>query len=153
VVEVDVGQQQARGPPVAQPHQEGVKARGGAGADERLADLPGAAGFGPRGVSHVVAVAGPLHGTAFPLAAQGALIGCRACADLATGSPFIEALTRPPEAPLPTRWTTVVTRYDELVLLYTSSVLDESLGNVDNVILQAERPPTSATTWPSSSTR
>ncbi len=96
--------------------------------------------FGPEGVSHVVAVAGPLHGTAFPLAAQGPLIGCFACADLATGSPFITELNRPPEAPLPTRWTTVVTQLDELVLPFTSGLLDESLGNVDNFVLQEEQP-------------
>jgi triacylglycerol lipase len=96
--------------------------------------------FGPEGVSHVVAVAGPLHGTAFPLAAQGPLIGCFACADLATGSPFITELTRPPEAPLPTRWRTVVTQLDELVLPFTSGLLDESLSNVDNFVLQEEQP-------------
>ena len=96
--------------------------------------------FGPEGVSHVVAVAGPLHGTAFPLAALGPFIGCFACADLATGSPFITELTRPPEAPLPTRWTTVVTQFDELVLPFTSGLLDESLGNVDNFVLQEEQP-------------
>jgi len=96
--------------------------------------------FGPEGVSHVVAVAGPLHGTAFPFAAQGPIVGCFACADLATGSPFITELNRPPEAPLPTRWTTVVTRLDELVLPFTSGLLDESLGNVDNFVLQEEQP-------------
>ena len=96
--------------------------------------------FGPQGVSHVVAVAGPLHGTAFPLAAAGPFIGCFACADLATGSPFIQQLTRPPEAPLPTRWRTVVTQLDELVLPYTSGLLDESLGNVDNFVVQEEQP-------------
>lgn len=92
--------------------------------------------FGPDGVSHVIAVAGPLHGTRFPFAAQGPFIGCDACADFAPDSAFIRELTRPPEAPLPTRWTTIVTRYDELVLPFSSGLLDTSQGNVRNFTLQ-----------------
>ncbi|MDQ3609967.1 MAG: hypothetical protein M3459_13895, partial [Actinomycetota bacterium] len=36
--------------------------------------------------------------------------------------------------------TTVVTQLDELVLPFTSGLLDESLGNVDNFVLQEEQP-------------
>jgi hypothetical protein len=71
---------------------------------------------------------------------MGGLIGCFSCADFVPGSDFDREINQAPDAPLPVRWLTVVTKLDELVLPYTSGLLDTSLGNVRNVTLQDVEP-------------
>jgi pimeloyl-ACP methyl ester carboxylesterase len=82
----------------------------------------------------IVGLAPSSHGTTAPLAVPAALLGCAACADQAAGSPFMQALNTPPEAPGPVSYTVVSTRYDEVVTPYQSQAL--SGDSVTNVVLQ-----------------
>jgi pimeloyl-ACP methyl ester carboxylesterase len=82
----------------------------------------------------IVGLAPSSHGTTQPLAGPAALLGCAACADQAAGSPFMQALNTPPEAPGPVSYTVVSTRYDEVVTPYQSQAL--SGDSVTNVVLQ-----------------
>jgi len=86
----------------------------------------------------IVGLAPSSHGTTQPLAGPAALLGCAACADQAAGSPFMQALNAPPEAPGPVSYTVVSTRYDEVVTPYQSEAL---IGDtVTNVVLQDRCP-------------
>jgi pimeloyl-ACP methyl ester carboxylesterase len=82
----------------------------------------------------IVGLAPSSHGTTQPLAGPAALLGCAACADQAAGSPFMQALNTPPEAPGPVSYTVVSTRYDEVVTPYQSQAL--SGDSVTNVVVQ-----------------
>jgi pimeloyl-ACP methyl ester carboxylesterase len=82
----------------------------------------------------IVGLAPSSHGTTQPLAGPAALLGCAACADQAAGSPFMQALNAPPEAPEPVSYTVVSTRYDEVVTPYQSQALTGD--SVTNVVLQ-----------------
>jgi pimeloyl-ACP methyl ester carboxylesterase len=82
----------------------------------------------------VVGLAPSSHGTTQPLAGPAALLGCAACADQVAGSPFMQALNAPPEAPGPVSYTVVATRYDEVVTPYQSQALTGD--TVTNVVLQ-----------------
>ena len=63
----------------------------------------------------VVGLAPSSHGTTNPLAPPAGTLGCAACTDQAAGSPLMQKLNAPPEAPEPVSWTVVATRYDEVV--------------------------------------
>jgi pimeloyl-ACP methyl ester carboxylesterase len=82
----------------------------------------------------IVGLAPSSHGTTQPLTGPAALLGCAACADQAAGSPFMQALNTPPEAPGPASYTVVSTRYDEVVTPYQSQALSGT--GVTNVVLQ-----------------
>jgi pimeloyl-ACP methyl ester carboxylesterase len=82
----------------------------------------------------IVGLAPSSHGTTSPFAGPAALLGCAACADQAAGSPFMQALNAPPEAPGPVSYTVVSTRYDEVVTPYESQAL--AGDTVTNVVLQ-----------------
>jgi pimeloyl-ACP methyl ester carboxylesterase len=82
----------------------------------------------------VVGLAPSSHGTTQPLAGPAAILGCAACDDQVAGSPFMQALNAPPEAPGPVSYTVVSTRYDEVVTPYQSQAL--SGATVTNVVLQ-----------------
>jgi pimeloyl-ACP methyl ester carboxylesterase len=86
----------------------------------------------------VVGLAPSSHGTTTPFAGPAALLGCAACGDQRAGSPFMQALNAPPEAPGPASYTVVSTRYDEVVTPYQSQAL--SGATVTNVVLQDRCP-------------
>lgn len=60
---------------------------------------------------------------------------CGACPQFATGSAYVNKVNEPPGRPIPTiDYTGIATRYDELVVPYTSGFLDAP--NVKNILLQ-----------------
>jgi triacylglycerol lipase len=76
-----------------------------------------------------------------PLALAGAFAGCTACGQqLAWGSRFLAMLNAGDETPGPVDYTAVQTRYDEVVIPYTSAFLDGPPARVTNVVLQTACP-------------
>jgi pimeloyl-ACP methyl ester carboxylesterase len=86
----------------------------------------------------VVGLAPSSHGTTNPLAGPAAALGCASCGDQVAGSPFMQALNTPPEAPGPVSYTVVSTRYDEVVTPYQSQALTGD--TVTNVVVQDRCP-------------
>jgi pimeloyl-ACP methyl ester carboxylesterase len=86
-------------------------------------------------IDDIVGLAPSSHGTTNPLA-PGAGLTCPACAQQAAGSPFMQKLNAPPEAPPPPSYTVVSTRYDEVVTPYRSQALE----GATNVVLQDRCP-------------
>jgi len=78
---------------------------------------------GTRFVDELVGLAPSNHGTAHPLAP---IVGfaCEACVQQIVGSPFLVRLNTGDETPGEVSYTQVVTRYDEVVIPYTSGYLD-----------------------------
>jgi len=63
------------------------------------------------------------HGTTNPLAPPAGQLGCPACAEQAAGSTFLQTLNAGDETPGQVSYTVVTTRYDEVVVPYTSAFL------------------------------
>ena len=81
----------------------------------------------------VIGLAPSSHGTEQSLAGPTALFGdCPACADQMAGSPVMQELGAAGEAPAPVSYTMVATRYDWVVVPYTS----QALVGATNVVLQ-----------------
>jgi triacylglycerol lipase len=80
------------------------------------------------------------HGTANPgaLLAEGAL-ACVSCGQQRTGAAFLRNLNAGDETPGNVSYTVVQTRYDEVVIPYTSAFLAEG-PNTTNVLLQTRCP-------------
>ncbi len=89
-------------------------------------------------IDDIVGLAPPSHGTTNPLTPGVAGLGCPACAEQMAGSPFMQKLNAPPEAPPPPSYTVVSTRYDEVVTPYQSQALTGD--TVTNVVLQDRCP-------------
>jgi triacylglycerol lipase len=89
-------------------------------------------------IDDIVGLAPSSHGTTNPLAPGVAGLGCPACAEQVAGSPFMQKLNAPPEAPPPPSYTVVSTRYDEVVTPYQSQALTGD--TVTNVVLQDRCP-------------
>jgi triacylglycerol lipase len=83
-------------------------------------------------IDDIVGLAPSSHGTTSPLAPGVAGLGCPACAEQQAGSPFMQRLNAPPEAPPPPSYTVISTRYDEVVTPYRSQALE----GATNVVLQ-----------------
>ena len=88
-------------------------------------------------VDDLVGLSPSNHGTSNPLAPPISF-ACPACGQQATGSAFIRNLNSGDETPGATSYTNIVTRYDEVVIPYTSGNL--SGPNTTNVTLQAKCP-------------
>jgi pimeloyl-ACP methyl ester carboxylesterase len=86
-------------------------------------------------IDDIVGLAPSSHGTTNPLA-PGAGLFCPACAEQVVGSPFMQKLNAPPEAPPPPSYTVVSTKYDEVVTPYQSQALE----GATNVVLQDRCP-------------
>jgi len=86
-------------------------------------------------IDDIVGLAPSSHGTTNPLA-SGAGLFCPACAEQVAGSPFMQKLNAPPEAPPPPSYTVVATKYDEVVTPYQS----QALAGATNVVLQDRCP-------------
>ena len=86
-------------------------------------------------VDDLVGLAPSNHGTSNPLLlTPGLRYLCPACLQQKTGSAFLRRLNSGDETPGPVSYTNIVTRYDEVVLPYTSGYL--SGPNTTNVKLQ-----------------
>jgi pimeloyl-ACP methyl ester carboxylesterase len=86
-------------------------------------------------IDDIVGLAPSSHGTTTPLGPVAGLF-CPACAEQTAGSPFMQKLNAPPEAPPPPSYTVVSTRYDEVVTPYQS----QALQGATNVVLQDRCP-------------
>ena len=89
-------------------------------------------------VDDLVGLAPSNHGTANPLAPIAGS-SCPACRQQVTGSAFLRDLNAGDETSGDVSYTQVVTRYDEVVIPYTSGFLAPDL-RVTNVTLQAKCP-------------
>ena len=89
-------------------------------------------------IDDIVGLAPSSHGTTNPFAPPLGGLGCPACAQQAAGSPFMQKLNAPPEAPAPISYTVVSTTHDEVVTPYESQALSGS--TVTNVVLQKRCP-------------
>jgi triacylglycerol lipase len=88
-------------------------------------------------VSDLIGLSPSNHGTVNPAALVGALEGCVACGQqLAVGSPVLQRLNAGDETPPPVDYTVVETRYDAVVVPYTSAFLAGPSARVTNVTLQ-----------------
>jgi triacylglycerol lipase len=91
-------------------------------------------------VASLVALAPSNHGTLNPTTFGGALIGCVACVEQQTGSPFLTKLNAGDEDPSPVKYTVIETMYDAVVIPYTSAFLSGPTTRVTNVTLQQQCP-------------
>jgi triacylglycerol lipase len=89
-------------------------------------------------VEDLVGLSPSNHGTTNPFAVPAG-IACPACAQQAAGSAFLQALNSGDESPGPVSYTNLVTRYDEVVIPYTSGYLAPDVG-VTNLTLQDKCP-------------
>jgi triacylglycerol esterase/lipase EstA (alpha/beta hydrolase family) len=88
-------------------------------------------------VDDLVGLAPSNHGTSHPLLlTPGVEYFCPACLQQKTGSEFLRNLNADDETPGPVSYTNIVTRYDEVVLPYTSGYL--AGDNTTNIELQAK---------------
>jgi triacylglycerol lipase len=93
---------------------------------------------GAKYVDDLVGLSPSNHGTSNPVAGPAG-VTCPACAQQVTGSPFITALNAGDETPGSVSYTQVVTRYDEVVIPYTSGYLAAG-PRVTNLTLQDKCP-------------
>jgi lipase (class 2) len=87
-------------------------------------------------VDDLVGIVPSNHGTSNPLAIAAGATVCPACVDQTAGSPLLTKLNADPEAPAGPDYTQIATRYDEVVVPYTSAYLTGSDRHVTNVLLQ-----------------
>jgi triacylglycerol lipase len=90
-------------------------------------------------VDDLVGISPSNHGTTQPLAGRLAPF-CPACAQQAAGSPFLTQLNSGDETPGSVSYTNIVTRYDQVVVPYTSGYLAPDDDQVTNVTLQDKCP-------------
>jgi triacylglycerol esterase/lipase EstA (alpha/beta hydrolase family) len=90
-------------------------------------------------VEDLVGLAPSNHGTTVASAfGSGSTQGCEACTQQTAGSDFLQALNTPDETPGDVDYTQVVTRYDEVVVPYTSGFLTGDRST--NITLQDHCP-------------
>ncbi|MEH6377164.1 alpha/beta fold hydrolase [Streptomyces sp. KLMMK] len=87
-------------------------------------------------VDDLVGIVPSNHGTKNPLAIPAGWTFCPSCADQRWGSDFMQKLNEGEEAPAGPDYTVVTTRYDEVVIPYTSALLNGPAERVTNVVLQ-----------------
>ena len=90
---------------------------------------------GAEAVDDLIGLAPSNHGTTLALAAPVGNLICPACTQQAAGSDFLAELDVGDETPGPVSYTQVETRYDEIVMPYTSAFLAPG-PNTTNVLLQ-----------------
>ncbi|TQK43400.1 triacylglycerol lipase [Streptomyces sp. SLBN-118] len=87
-------------------------------------------------VDDLVGIVPSNHGTSNPLALVAGATVCPSCVDQTAGSELLTELNADPEAPVGPDYTQIATRYDEVVVPYTSSYLSGSDAYVTNALLQ-----------------
>ena len=90
---------------------------------------------GDKKVDDLVGLAPSNHGTTNPGAFVTGATVCEACAQQMAGSPFLQQLNAGDETPGGVSYTVVETRYDEVVVPYTSAFLAGG-ANTANILLQ-----------------
>jgi triacylglycerol esterase/lipase EstA (alpha/beta hydrolase family) len=90
---------------------------------------------GDKKVDDLVGLAPSNHGTTNPGAFVTGATVCEACAQQMAGSPFLAQLNAGDETPGGVSYTVVETRYDEVVVPYTSAFLAGG-ANTANILLQ-----------------
>lgn len=90
---------------------------------------------GDKKVDDLVGLAPSNHGTTNPGAFVTGATVCEACAQQMAGSPFLEQLNAGDETPGGVSYTVIETRYDEVVVPYTSAFLAGG-ANTANILLQ-----------------
>lgn len=91
-------------------------------------------------VDDLVGIVPSNHGTSNPLALVAGATVCPSCVDQTAGSDFLAKLNSDPETPVGPDYTAIATKYDEVVVPYTSSFLDGPASYVTNVLLQDRCP-------------
>jgi hypothetical protein len=91
-------------------------------------------------VDDLIGIVPSNHGTSNPLALAAGATVCPACVDQTTGSDLLTKLNADPEAPSGPVYTQIATKYDEVVLPYTSSFLSGPEQRVTNVLVQDRCP-------------
>ncbi|MFI7320939.1 alpha/beta fold hydrolase [Streptomyces venezuelae] len=91
-------------------------------------------------VDDLIGIVPSNHGTSNPLAKPLGDIACPACLDQMTGSELLAELNEGTETPAGPDYTVVTTRYDEVVVPYTSALLEGPEDYVTNVVLQDRCP-------------
>lgn len=87
-------------------------------------------------VGDLVGIVPSNHGTSNPLALAAGATVCPSCADQTAGSDLLQKLNADPEAPAGPDYTQIATKYDEVVVPYTSSFLSGRAAHVTNVLVQ-----------------
>ncbi|WP_246100981.1 alpha/beta fold hydrolase [Streptomyces cyaneus] len=91
-------------------------------------------------VDDLVGIVPSNHGTTNPLALVAGATLCPSCVDQTAGSGLLQKLNSAPETPVGPDYTAIATKYDEVVLPYTSSFLSGPASYVTNVLLQDRCP-------------
>lgn len=89
-------------------------------------------------VNELVGLSSSNHGTKNPFAPFA--FGCPACMQQVYNSPYIQSVNNPVETQDAVDYTVVQTRYDDVVIPYTSAFLSPDDENVTNVTLQDKCP-------------
>ncbi|MGW1892534.1 alpha/beta fold hydrolase [Streptomyces sp. NPDC002004] len=87
-------------------------------------------------VDDLVGIVPSNHGTSNPLALAAGATVCPACVDQTAGSDLLQKLNADPEAPAGPDYTQIATKYDEVVIPYTSAYLSGPENHVTNVLVQ-----------------
>lgn len=87
-------------------------------------------------VDDLVALTPSNHGTKNPGAFATGLLGCVACRQQMWGSPFLRRLNSGDETPGGVSYTVITTRYDDVVVPYTSAFLKGPASRVSNITIQ-----------------
>ncbi|MEU9115990.1 alpha/beta fold hydrolase [Streptomyces sp. NPDC048483] len=91
-------------------------------------------------VDDLVGIVPSNHGTSNPLALVAGATVCPSCVDQTAGSDLLKKLNADPETPTGPEYTQLATKYDEVVVPYTSSFLSGPADHVTNVLLQDNCP-------------
>ncbi|GHC42269.1 alpha/beta fold hydrolase [Streptomyces cinnamoneus] len=91
-------------------------------------------------VDDLVGIVPSNHGTKNPLAIPAGWTFCPSCVDQQVGSDLLKKLNEGDETPAGPDYTVVTTRYDEVVIPYTSALLTGPAEHLTNVVLQDKCP-------------
>ncbi|MFI8942555.1 alpha/beta fold hydrolase [Streptomyces syringium] len=91
-------------------------------------------------VDDLVGIVPSNHGTKNPLAIPAGWTFCPSCVDQQAGSELLQKLNAGDETPAGPDYTVITTRYDEVVIPYTSALLTGDKEHLTNVVLQDKCP-------------
>ncbi|MBT2385195.1 alpha/beta fold hydrolase [Streptomyces sp. ISL-11] len=91
-------------------------------------------------VDDLVGIVPSNHGTKNPLAIAAGWTICPSCVDQQVGSPLLQKLNAGEETPAGPDYTVITTRYDEVVIPYTSALLTGPAEHLTNIVLQDKCP-------------
>ncbi|GAA2773140.1 hypothetical protein GCM10010493_82730 [Streptomyces lavendulae subsp. grasserius] len=91
-------------------------------------------------VNHLIGIVPANHGTTHPLVGPAGTAGCLSCDDMQWGSQFLRDLNADTETPVGPYYTVITTKYDDVVVPYTSALLAGPSDYVTNIILQDKCP-------------